>query len=176
MKYLYYLNDNMHKKEIKLLMLLTISLVFSIIYYFIPDSEFGGINKFQEILREELIKKKIINKLEPDKSIENFQNFKVNYNNNIQLNPMQEESDALTYLDDNTEKELNKQTYETTKLLKNQEFKSNNFSIYQKIFDRLYFAIVTGTTLGYGDVYPNSNRTKILAMIQLLLTISLIIL
>ena len=173
-----YLYDNIHRREIKLIILILLSLLFTVIYFFIPDSEFGGINKFQELLREELIKKKIIDKIEPTERIEHFNDysFKYNYNNNIKLNAIQEEADSVQNLDLKTEKELNKKTFETTKLLKETDFKSPRYSIYQKLFDRLYFSLVTGTTLGYGDVYPTSNRTKLLAVMQLLITISLILL
>ena len=44
-----------------------------------------------------------------------------------------------------------------------------------KYLNRLYFAIVTGCLLGYGDIYPVSPISKILTSIQGLLTIILII-
>nr|QOC69405.1 putative potassium channel [Florenciella giant virus FloV-SA1] len=44
----------------------------------------------------------------------------------------------------------------------------------QKIFDRIYFSVVTGTTLGYGDIYPLSNKLKSLIIIQLFTTITIL--
>lgn len=164
---------NLSSKRNKLFFLLFICLTFTIIYYFIPDSEFGGINKFQELVRDELIKKKVEKKLKIDN--ENFINY-FNENKVVDLNIIQDEADSLQELDYETEKELDKKTLETTKLIAQKEFKKENYTTKQKFIDRLYFSIVTGTTLGYGDVYPLSNRTKMLAVIQLLLTLTLIIL
>lgn len=168
---------NYQKRVTKLIILIVISIIFSFIYYFIPDSEFGGINKFQELLRDELIKKKVQKKIK-NGNVENFQGFLTRYQNNIEINSdiIQEETTALQELDPLTEKELDIKTIETTKLIKENEFKKTNYSSSKKFLDRLYFAFVTGTTLGYGDVYPISNRTKILAISQLLITVSLILL
>lgn len=49
-------------------------------------------------------------------------------------------------------------------------------SIFRKWFDRFYFSVVTGITLGFGDIYPNSVKTKTLVIIQLVIVYSLIIL
>jgi hypothetical protein len=43
-------------------------------------------------------------------------------------------------------------------------------------FDRLYFSIVTQTTLGYGDIFPASRKVRIIAMLQALSTIAIVIL
>jgi hypothetical protein len=165
---------HMNRKVTKLIILVIVSIFFSIIYFFIPDSEFGGINKFQELVRDELIKKKVATKIDK----ENFQNYYINYQNDIKLDNInvQEETASLQELDPAIEKQLDIKTLETAKLIKESEFKESNYSASQKFLDRLYFAFVTGTTLGYGDVYPSSNRTKLLAITQLLITISLILL
>ena len=176
-KILYNFIFSKHSRFIKLFILLIISFLFSIIYFFIPDSEFGGISKFQELVRDELIKKKVEKKLKGNRPLnEKFENYFVNYNQNIEIGNVQEEANALQELDPEIEKQLDIKTLETTKLIKENEFKESNYSFYQKFLDRLYFAFVTGTTLGYGDIYPTSNRTKLLAVIQLLITISLILL
>ena len=48
-------------------------------------------------------------------------------------------------------------------------------SLFTKYLNRLYFAVVTGCLLGYGDIFPVTNISKTLAALQGLLTVSLII-
>jgi voltage-gated potassium channel len=38
-------------------------------------------------------------------------------------------------------------------------------------FHAFYFSLVTQTTVGYGDISPKDNTTKVICMSQLLLTI-----
>lgn len=38
-----------------------------------------------------------------------------------------------------------------------------------KLFNRFYFSIVTGTTLGYGDISPKSKTARIIVIIFLFL-------
>ena len=47
--------------------------------------------------------------------------------------------------------------------------------LWQKYFNRLYFAVSSGCLLGYGDVYPISNIAKFFTMIQALITVTLIV-
>ena len=47
--------------------------------------------------------------------------------------------------------------------------------VFLKIFNRLYFSVITGCLLGYGDVYPTSLFLKSFVMIQSLLTVIIII-
>ena len=69
-------------------------------------------------------------------------------------------------IDKNLNKKINKETEITS--INNDITKKNRI---QKFFDRVYFSIVTGTTLGYGDIYPMSNKVKIVVILQLLTTI-----
>ena len=42
-------------------------------------------------------------------------------------------------------------------------------------FDRLYFSIVTQTTLGMGDIFPASRKVRILTMLQAMSTIFILL-
>ena len=48
-------------------------------------------------------------------------------------------------------------------------------SLINKYFNRLYFAIITGCLLGYGDIYPVSKLSKLICGVQGLFTVALII-
>ena len=43
-------------------------------------------------------------------------------------------------------------------------------------FDRLYFSVVTQTTLGYGDIFPASRKVRVITMFQALSTLAIFIL
>ena len=51
-------------------------------------------------------------------------------------------------------------------------YKPNYF---QRYLDSLYFSIITSCLLGYGDIYPITNISKILVSIQAFITLSLIL-
>ena len=78
----------------------------------------------------------------------------------------------------NVEVELGKATQKAHKELKEQDLTVENIetTLYQRLFDRIYFSIITSTLLGYGDIYPVTNTGKIIVMMQSLLTVSLIVL
>jgi hypothetical protein len=119
------LNSFLDIFKVKINALFTFILLFSIIYLFLDDKHFSGVNFIKDAIKEEVIKKKI----DTEKEVE--------------------------------EEELAVEKIESTTL--------------QKLFDRLYFSIITSTLLGYGDIYPITNISKTIVMIQSLLTITLII-
>jgi len=41
-----------------------------------------------------------------------------------------------------------------------------------RLIDRLYFTTITASTIGYGDITPRTNITKILTMVMVLIMIS----
>jgi voltage-gated potassium channel len=41
-----------------------------------------------------------------------------------------------------------------------------------RIIDRLYFTTITSSTIGYGDITPRTNITKILTLIMVFIMIS----
>ena len=52
----------------------------------------------------------------------------------------------------------------------------NQFAKIKNIFfERLYFSIITQTTIGYGDIVPNSDATRFVVAIQALSTILIIL-
>lgn len=136
----------------KIIVLITFVFIFSIIYMFLDDTNFNGINNIQETIKNEIIKQKIQKEIS-----ENFDN--LNNNNNKK------------------EKIIDKITKETKDIVTKKELVLEKIqpSIFQKFFDRLYFSAITGSTLGYGDIFPVSNAAKFLVLIQAISTIIIII-
>ena len=126
--------------------------LFSVLYLFLDDSHFSGINTLEEMIGTELIQRKIDPIIEKEVA-ENFEN------------------------SENPEKEIEKTAEKITKSLeKNEVIESmTKPSLFDQFFKRLYFSFVTGTTLGYGDIFPNSTICKTITIIQLVTTILLLI-
>ena len=149
--------SNMSKISIKILLLILLIIIFSIIYFNFDDKNFGGISNIQEVIKEELLKNKIKNKIK-----EKF------YNSDdeeiIQVSKKEEKA-----IDDTTKKIKN--------VVKDDELDVQKIkpSLYQQFFNRIYFSVITGTTLGYGDIYPVSNLSKFICGVQGLFTVALII-
>lgn len=61
------------------------------------------------------------------------------------------------------------------KIVKDEDEKIKKQSIFQKYLDCLYFSIITSCLLGYGDIYPITNVSKILVSLQAFITLSLIL-
>lgn len=133
----------MKKIVIKLGVFLLICFIFSIIYLFIPDKNFGGINKIQTILEEELVEKAVEKKIK--------ETFKNKNSSDVNLNSISSEIDNVIDISSTDITNIKKESY------------------FDKYFDRLYFSIVTGTTLGFGDIYPNSKLTKLLVILHLVI-------
>ena len=139
---------------------------FSILYMLLDDSHFEGVNKFKEIVKEEVIKDKVQEKIK-----ENFKNDEIdNFYSKNKIIKKQKEEEEEEEIMENATKEIEKET-EKTELDPEMVQPSNT----NKYLNRLYFAIVTGCLLGYGDIYPVSVVSKLLTSIQGLLTIILII-
>jgi hypothetical protein len=150
-------------KYSKIYVLIFLMLFFSIIYMLLEDNHFEGVNKFKEIVKEEVIKDKVQEKIK-----ETFNNLNDYYENNKIINSKKQLRE---------EKIIEKVTKEGEKETENQELDSDNVnpSLSNKYLNRLYFSIITGCLLGYGDIYPVTNISKIITAIQGLLTIILII-
>lgn len=156
MKFLNLENIVFHFKNAKLNTLLLFIVLFSVLYMFLDDKHFSGVNFIKETIKEEVIKKKIEKK--------------------INAEPFYTINDMRT--SGNIEIELDKATQKVEKEIKEEELVSEKIEIplYQKLFDRLYFSMITSSLLGYGDIYPVTNISKSLVMIQSLLTVTLIVL
>tara|TARA_Y100000992_G_C21270607_1_gene496615 strand:+ start:1877 stop:2377 length:501 start_codon:yes stop_codon:yes gene_type:complete len=150
-------------KYSKIYVLIFLMLFFSIIYMLLEDNHFEGVNKFKEIVKEEVIKDKVQEKIK-----ESFNNLNNYYENNKIINSKKELKQ---------EKIIEKATKEGEKETETQELDTANVnpSLTNKYLNRLYFSIITGCLLGYGDIYPVTNISKIITSIQGLLTIILII-
>lgn len=134
----------------KITILISLMFLFSFIYMLLDDSHFSGVNKFKEIIKEEVIKDKAKKELQ-----ENFNN----------INEIKDEA-IIDYAAKKTEAEVNQEELTSEKV---------EPSIVNRYFNRLYFAIVTGCLLGYGDIYPISNLSKFICGTQGLFTVALII-
>ena len=138
-------------KSKRISLILYLMIIFSFIYYIFPDDNFSGMNNISETIKNELLKKKLLNEI--NKNIpETFVNYQKVDNTN---NPIQNQ---VLKIEDKVETEL---IIEKTRM--------------EKYFDSLYFSIVTGCLLGYGDVYPLTTKCKFTSMIQALLTIIIIV-
>lgn len=154
--------DKVILMKYKVYSLLIIIILFTFFYLLYDDTNFGGINNIQELIKEELLKDKIQKEI------------KEKFDNNINLTDDEPEIKG-SYRE---EKAIDDKTKEIKQVVKQKEFKVEKIkpSLLQKFFNRLYFSVTTGTTLGYGDIYPKSNNVKILSMIQTISTIVLIML
>ena len=127
-------------------------LFFTLLYLIFDDTNFSGINKIQQILRDELIKKEVEEKV----NIESYSNINEEIKKDV----------AIDKTKDKVEDAIEDDELDPSKIEQ---------SIFQKIFNRLYFSISTGCLLGYGDIYPISNSVKMISMLQSLTTVSLIL-
>lgn len=130
----------------KLKLLFLNILVFSILYSFLDDSHFNGVNIVEDKLEDKILSKEV------DKKVQEFEEFNTK---NIETDVASKEKIKKV------EKEI--------------KSKKKIPPFYVTYFDRLYFSIITACLLGYGDVYPFSIYCKLLTMIQALITVSIIV-
>ena len=143
----------------KIVLLFTITLLFTMLYMLLDDSHLSGLNKIQETIKDELIKKKVEQQVEKV-VVENFVK-EESFENDVLKNIKIDQATRNVERDVDT-KELAPENIEPT--------------ISQKLFNRLYFSISTSTLLGFGDIYPITNISKIFVMMQSISTLILIIL
>jgi len=150
-------------RKMKILLLLLFVVVFSLIYMFLDDKHFSGVNVIKETIKKQAIEKEIEKKTTDGPLLtESFYQF-----------------EEVGKVDDaEVEKEIDKASKEVDKEIKEEDLTVDKIdsSAYQRLFDRLYFSLVTSSLLGYGDIYPVTNISKTIVMIQSFFTISLIVL
>jgi len=143
----------------KVIAVISSMLLFSILYMFISDNEWYGVNRIKDIVKDEVTRDKVGDDIEKGNvvAIEGFSEFFA----------------KIDETDNNMVEEIDKVELQ---VLNELDKKSINKSIFEYYFNRLYFSIVTGCLLGYGDIYPMSIRLKGIVSIQSLLTIIIIVL
>jgi L-fucose mutarotase/ribose pyranase (RbsD/FucU family) len=161
------IKNNLHHLVIykfnKIQILFFLMFFFSLMYMLLDDSHFEGVNKFKEIVKEEVIKDKVQQQIK--ETFQLYENLDAYYKENKVIK--QEKDDKI--IDEvakAAEKDAKKDELEVEKI---------EPSLFTKYLNRLYFAVITGCLLGYGDIYPVSNTSKLLTAVQGLLTVSLII-
>jgi len=153
----------------RVLSLIVSIILFAFVYFFLDDSHFSGINALNEAIREEILKRNATRQLKEEfipKIKENFGNSGNSGNSGI--------IDA-SIVNKKEEREIKKSTLDIKTQLKDVELeKAIKPSMFQKFLDRLYLSAVTGTTVGYGDIYPRTNMCRMIVMLQLILSISIV--
>lgn len=145
----------------KVFVLLISAFIFSILYLFLDDSNFSGVNYIKETIKKEVIKKEIGKKIK---------------NTNI-TEPMTNNVYNKQFENIKREVAMEDATKDVSEKVDDEELKADkiNVSIFQKYFNRIYFSINTCCLLGYGDIYPVSNVSKCLSMLQSMFTIFIIV-
>lgn len=178
----------------KVYILLVISILFSFLYLLLDDSHFSGLNTIQELIKSEVIKARIETQI-----IKNNDKLDVGNHNNSDVTRSLESTDVpnnvFAHIENFTmygdvsstnNSEVNEQiknkALDITAKKVEKEVVTDEITlekikppIWQKYFNRLYYSVSSGCLLGFGDVYPISNSSKALTMIQAVITVSLIV-
>ena len=153
----------------KVLYLVISIIVFSFIYLILDDKHFGGLNQIQEAIKDEVLKKEVqqeVEKATPEPFINLFNNDKVNSNSNSELIQEVEKEEAIEEKTEDIVKDVKEIELDPGIIKPN---------IFQKGYDRMYFSVSTGCLLGFGDIYPITNTSKFVSMIQSIVTVILIL-
>ena len=142
----------MLKYKQKILALIMLVIFYTIIYSFLDNTHFEGINPVQDKLKEDKVEEK------KDELIGNTGNYGREYYENNKV--LVEKKN----LEKTTEKEVNEE-----------KEKLERPSILQHIFDRFYFSMITACLLGYGDIHPSTNILKMIVASQSFITLCLIL-
>lgn len=135
---------------------LVLTIIFAIIYSFLDNSHFEGLNKIQDKLKEQEIEEKT-DEIVKETEAENLKKIETFY----------------TLIDKKNETEEIQENVE--KIAEDEKEKISQNSFTQNFFDKLYFSIITACLVGYGDIYPSTNILKAIVSVQTLTTLFLIL-
>ena len=166
-------------KRNKVYFLILCMIIFSFLYLLLDDKHFSGVNKYREELRNEVVKdivrKEIAENFSTieDEKDEEGEEKNTSLKTDVTFTPL----DPLLFKTPNEEKIIDKETKEVKKDVYKSDITIGSLkpTLMQQLYDRLYFSITTGTLLGYGDIVPITNTSKLLSMIQSICTIALIL-
>tara|TARA_B100001093_G_C26622244_1_gene925141 strand:+ start:185 stop:775 length:591 start_codon:yes stop_codon:yes gene_type:complete len=155
----------------KVYVLFVLMFVFSIVYWTLDDVHFAGVNKYQEAVKDEVIKEKAKKELR-----ENFvrEQMSIHHDKEGFVGLFSYEPSVSGAA---KEQQIDVATKEIKDVVEETELEADQVhpTPYQKLFNRIYFAVITGCLLGYGDIYPVTNTAKSLCMLQGLATVALIV-
>ena len=162
----------------KITLLLITIIVFTFIYFILDDLNFSGVNKVQEIMRDEIVKKEVEPKVNEviNETFITLSDYKwESENDNINGSEDPKKSNLLQ--EEKKKQVIDEKSDETKDAVKNQELDPEQLqpSTFQKLFNRFYFSVITGCLLGYGDIYPVTNISKTCSLLQSLITLMLIL-
>lgn len=148
------------------------TIVFTVLYSFLDDSHFGGLTRISKHLTD--VHRSITRTYHPKR--------RVSYPGNVKPDPegfqgnidkvLKFKSGDTQHDSDGTDGEPdNGLNIEEDEIELTSTFKS----ILSRVTNRLYFAIVTGSTVGFGDIYPKSWIAKLLAGVQIAVMFTLLL-
>ena len=151
-----------NKNIFKIKLLVFSIILFSILYSFLGDSNFKGLNLIEDELENKLAKEQL--------NLDLKRIYKVKFKNLI--NTLQEEDQEENIEDEDYHKKRIKSVQDIINNIKNKKITQ---PIYIRYYNRLYFTVVTACLLGYGDIHPNTIICKFFAMLQALITVFIIV-
>lgn len=171
-------NINTLKKN-KVYFLILCMIIFSLLYLFLDDKHFSGVNKYRQEIRNEvvkdIVKKELVENFSTieDEKDEEGEEKNTSLKTDVAFKPL----DPIEFQTQKEEKIIDKETKKAKKDVFKTDITIESLkpTLMQSLYNRLYFSISTGTLLGYGDIVPITNTSKLLSMIQSICTIALIL-
>ena len=143
----------------KVILLVVSFFIYGLIYFFFCfDTEFKGINIVQDRLRDDVVQK----------YVEKVKNHELSHRSETEIAKKIQGGHVNPEYDEKLSREVDPKVEQISENVTTKQ-------PLQAFFDRFYFAVVTGTTLGYGDIQPASNKVKFLTLAQLMTTIYILV-